>query len=131
MVTGQIARAMEKARLILRPATEEAFLDTFTLKRPPTEPVSNGRGGFTSTPDVVLSDIKGRFEAAAGSEQPVSGVVIGVRDFIIELVSFQDVRPEDVLECPERESEPAHSFRVKAKLSKSDEVITKVLATEG
>lgn len=93
--------------------------------------VTETMDGFTSTPSTALDDVRCGWKKATGDELEMFGSVAEVGDWIGRCPANTDVRPEDTLTVAANGGAPARTLNVKAVLHGSNEIATRILATEG
>lgn len=101
--------------------------DTCNLMRITDTP--DGYGGETRTASVVTSNIKCAYSASVGNEVLTGGQVVGLGDYIINMPLGIDVQMRDQIVINARGGTSAKTYEVKANLSSTDGLYTRVLAT--
>lgn len=113
----------------MRATVERSMPDTCSISTPGTE-TRDAYGETVPGSPTVRTNIICGYSPATGNERVIGGAVVAIGDYIVRLPANTVVRADSTITVAARDDAPAHVFQVKAALHGSDEVVTRVLATE-
>lgn len=114
----------------MRSLATESMPDVCDVTSPSTTETRDAYGEITTGETTTQNDIKCGYAPATGRELIAGGQVAEAGDYVLRFPANTNVPANSTVVVAARGAALQRTFRVKAELHRSDEIHTRVLATE-